>query len=525
MKTTILTTLLAAIISLAQAQHVVNDGGNIITETGSVLVIEGDFQNNANSNMNNNGEVKLTGNWINDDVGGNLLQGTTGTVTLNGTTPQTIGGTAKTWFNDVDVQNNASIGTETSVSSNLNLTSGNVSLGLNDLVLQSGATITGAGPTQYIVAESTGRLIQEVGAGSVSYPVGTSVSYVPATLSNSGTTDNIGVSVFNDVLDGGTTGSTIPEIDNCVNNSWNITEETAGGSDLSVTTQWNVSDEGFSFNRTQSGLGHYTAGNWDPQDAAAALGTGPYTLTRSGITSLSAFAVGDINSPMAIQLALTVELTAFLEGPFNLTGMNTDLNTAGVLPLSQPFNTLPWNYNGTESMLSIPANAVDWVLIEIRDAADAASATPATVIETQAAFVLNDGTIRTIDGASNPEFSSSVTQNLFVVIYHRNHLSVLSASALTESGGVYPYNFTTGETQAYGGTSGHKEVGTGIWGMIGGDIDADGTIEAADKTAWAGQAGTTGYKSGDLNMNTQVDNTDKNDVLVGNNGSSSQVPD
>ncbi|MCP4430882.1 MAG: hypothetical protein GY806_07890, partial [Gammaproteobacteria bacterium] len=143
----------------------------------------------------------------------------------------------------------------------------------------------------------------------------------------------------------------------------------------------------------------------------------------------------------------------------------------------------------------------------------------------QAAFVKSDGTIRTIDGTSNPEFSSSVSQNLFVVIYHRNHLSVMSATALTESGGVYPYNFTTGEAQAYGGASGHKEVGTGIWGMIGGDTDANGTIEAADKTVWAGQAGTTGYKSGDLNMNTQVDNTDKNDVYVGNNSSSSQVPD
>jgi len=525
MKTTILTTMLVAIFSLAQAQHVVNDGGSIITETGSVMVIEGDFQNNANSDMNNNGEVKLTGNWTNDDVGGTLLQGTTGTVTLTGTTLQTIGGAAKTWFNDVDVQNNVSISTETSVSSNLNLTSGNVSLGSNDLVLQSGATITGAGPTQYIVAESSGRLVQEVGAGSVAYPIGTSVSYVPATLSNTGTTDNIGLSVFNDILDGGTTGSTIPEIDNCVNNTWNITEELAGGSDLSVTTQWNLLDEGSSFNRTQSGLGHYTASNWDPQDAAAAQGTGPYTITRSGITSLSAFAVGDINSPMAITLALTVDLTAFLEGPYAYGSMDTNLLQGGVIPLSQPFNTAPWNYAGTESVSSFPQYTVDWVLIEIRDAADAASATSATVIDRQAAFVNYTGAIVASDGSSNLVLTGPVTQNLFVVIYHRNHLSVMSATALTESGGVYPYNFTTGETQAYGGANGHKEIGTGIWGMFGGDTDANGTIEVADKTAWAGQAGTTGYKSGDLNMNIQVDNTDKNDVFVGNSGSSSQVPD
>ncbi|RLD52037.1 MAG: hypothetical protein DRJ05_17805 [Bacteroidetes bacterium] len=525
MKTTIFTTLLAVITSLAHAQHVVNDGGNIVTEAGSVLVIEGDFQNNANSDMNNNGEVKLTGNWTNDDVGGNLLQGTTGTVTLNGTSTQTIGGTAKTWFNDVDVQNNASIGTETSVSSNLNLTGGNVSLGSSDLKLQSGANITGAGPTQYIVAESSGRLIQEVGAGSVSYPVGTSVSYVPATLSNSGTTDNFGLSVFGDVLDSGTTGSTIPEIDNCVNNTWNITEETAGGSDLSVTTQWNVSDEGSSFDQTQSGLGHYTAGNWDPQEATAAQGTGPHTLTRSGITSLSAFAVGDVNSPMVIQLVLTIDLTAFLEGPFDLTDMNMGLNTAGVLPLAQPFNTAPWNYNGTETVATIPANTVDWVLIEIRDAADAASATPATVIERQAAFVLNDGQIVGLDGSDALQSVATIINNLFVVIYHRNHFSVLSASALTESGGVYPYNFTTGEAQAYGGANGHKEIATNIWGMVAGDANADGDINVADKSIWENQAGTQGYKSTDFDLDGQVGNQDKNEMWVPNDGAGGQVPE
>jgi len=59
--------------------------------------------------------------------------------------------------------------------------------------------------------------------------------------------------------------------------------------------------------------------------------------------------------------------------------------------------------------------------------------------------------------------------------------------------------------------------------MFGGDADVNGFIDVIDKTVWAGQAGTTGYKSADLDMDTQVDNVDKNDVYVGNNGSSSQV--
>jgi len=165
---------------------------------------------------------------------------------------------------------------------------------------------------------------------------------------------------------------------------------------------------------------------------------------------------------MAITLALTVDLTAFLEGPYAYGSMDTNLLQGGVIPLSQPFNTAPWNYAGTESVSSFPQYTVDWVLIEIRDAADAASATSATVIDRQAAFVNYTGAIVASDGSSNLVLTGPVTQNLFVVIYHRNHLSVMSATALTESGGVYPYNFTTGEAQAYGGSSGHKEVGSGI---------------------------------------------------------------
>jgi hypothetical protein len=115
-------------------------------------------------------------------------------------------------------------------------------------------------------------------------------------------------------LDGGLTGSTIPEIENCVNNTWNIIEETPGGSDLSVTAQWNASDEGPLFDRTQSGIGHFTGGNWNPQNAGSASGNDPYSLTRTGITSLSAFAVGDNNSPMAVTIVYDEQDIYLFEG-------------------------------------------------------------------------------------------------------------------------------------------------------------------------------------------------------------------
>jgi len=297
MKTQILIILMAAMFSIAHAQNVVNYGGIIYVVNGTTMVIEGDFENQLDGNMSNNGLVNITGNWTNNATSGNLLQGTTGMVAFNGTTTQNIDGSSRTWFNDLDIQNNVNIATETSVASILNLSGGSAFLGTVNLLMESGSGISGSGPTRYVVTQGSGQLVQEVGGSDLLFPLGTASSYIPATLANAGTTDNFGINVFADVLDGGTTGTTIPEIDNCVNNTWNITEETVGGSDLSITAQWNVSDEGPLFDRTQSGIGHFIDG-WNGQEASSAAGANPYLLTRTGITSPGAFAVGDNNSPM-----------------------------------------------------------------------------------------------------------------------------------------------------------------------------------------------------------------------------------
>ncbi|MCD4696367.1 MAG: hypothetical protein K8S16_09030 [Bacteroidales bacterium] len=224
-----------------------------------------------------------------------------------------------------------------------------------------------------------------------------------------------------------------------------------------------------------------------------------------------------------ITVGFSLDITAFLEGPFNGTSLNPNLNA--ILPLSQPYSGSPWNYTGTESVASIPnTNVVDWVLIELRETTgDASTATSDSIIAQQAAFILNNGSIISLDGSSNLQFSNSIIHQLFVVIWHRNHLGVMSANPLTESGGIYDYDFTTGAGQAY--NFGQKDIG-GVYGMYAGDGNADGVINSDDKTnVWSIQAGTRGYKSGDFDMNGQVMNQDKNDVWLGNLNEQTHVPD
>jgi|GEM_PF-1834206 len=220
-------------------------------------------------------------------------------------------------------------------------------------------------------------------------------------------------------------------------------------------------------------------------------------------------------------------LKAILEGPYNGSIMDSSLNVGGLLPLQQPFNNPPWDYFGTEQVSNIPNNnIVDWILVELRETAgDASTAYKDNAVAAQAGFILKDGSIVTTDGQSPMVFNHIVTQKLFAVIYHRNHLAVMSAAELVYVGGSYSYDFTVGASQAFGGSLAQKELSWSVWGIIAGDGNADGQVDNSDKNdVWKPQSGSSGYKSGDFTMNGQVDNIDKNDYWQNNSGRSSQVP-
>ncbi len=130
-----------------------------------------------------------------------------------------------------------------------------------------------------------------------------------------------------------------------------------------------------------------------------------------------------------------------------------------------------------------------------------------------------------MDGSSILQFNNSINQQLFVVVYHRNHLGVLSANALTQSGGIYSYNFSNGSGQAFGGAAAQKQVGEGIWAMFGGDGNANGIIDQNDKVLeWQMEAGHAGMMPEDYNMDGQVDNQDKDDCWAPNLGIESAIP-
>ena len=126
---------------IANAQIMINNGAHIDITSGSSLVIEGDFRNEMDGSVDNSGNILISGDWINNQTSGNLLNGTSGQVVFNGSSVQSIQGTHVTYFNDLLLQNDASLDRATSVSSELILSNTYLALGANDLIMQFGSTI------------------------------------------------------------------------------------------------------------------------------------------------------------------------------------------------------------------------------------------------------------------------------------------------------------------------------------------------------------------------------------------------
>lgn len=225
--------------------------------------------------------------------------------------------------------------------------------------------------------------------------------------------------------------------------------------------------------------------------------------------------------------ATNFNLTVFLEGAYASGGMTAGLVQADLLANDQPYSASPWNYPGTESVTVFPLETVDWILVEIRESTgDASSATSDKTIFRKAGLLLQNGRIKDLDGSSDLAFSITSQGNVYVVVYHRNHVPVISANALIINGGNAVYDFSSGENQVLGGAAAHKQLAGGTWALASGDSNGDGDVNLTDQSLWTGDAGESGYLLSDYSLDGNVNNSDKNDLWLDNQGEkSSQVPD
>ncbi len=225
---------------------------------------------------------------------------------------------------------------------------------------------------------------------------------------------------------------------------------------------------------------------------------------------------------------LYMYLSIQLEGSYNGSNMNTNLNNANLIPLNQPFNIPPWNYSGSESVVSIPNDdIVDWVLVEIRETDGGPSgATSNTAKDIRACFVDKSGNICSLDGSQPLIYNFGFSDSLYAVVHHINHLDIMSLGLSWWGYGACFDDCLYQYYRIYGGRNALKDLGSGYFGLCTGDCDGNDTIDQHDiDSVWVKQFGNKGYYSGDMNMDTEVLNQDKNNFWFNNRGRYSHVPD
>ncbi|MBX2991737.1 MAG: T9SS type A sorting domain-containing protein [Bacteroidetes bacterium] len=175
------------------------------------------------------------------------------------------------------------------VNGTLALISGNIRLnGDANLIVGDGGDITGGADYSYVITAGNGRLAREaVGNNAAYFPVGTESSFNPVTIANTGTPDifRVGVKPALSVP--------VSNPQRVVNREWHISEAILGGSNATVSFQWNGADHGATFNPAEPAYTfNYNGSQW-ASTLAAVTGADPYTATVNGLTQFDTFIVGN----------------------------------------------------------------------------------------------------------------------------------------------------------------------------------------------------------------------------------------
>ncbi len=234
--------VLAAWSLAAQAQSICNSGARIVSQNGTYWVVDGgNFTLKSESadyaaSLNNltitgtaglaltaSSLLPLSGNWLNN---GTFSPANGSTITLNGSSAQSMGGTGTNTFSNLTLNNTAGVTLGSNITTNgtLDFLNGILTTGTYSATIGVSGSITNAGDSKYI----NGKLAQTFNAvGSKSFPIGKGGSYRPLTFQYSGLT---GTSVVTaEQFESGLTG-TLPSNASLLTSGryWSLSE--SGGS-------------------------------------------------------------------------------------------------------------------------------------------------------------------------------------------------------------------------------------------------------------------------------------------------------
>jgi Secretion system C-terminal sorting domain len=181
---------------------------------------------------------------------------------------------------------------------NMNLLNGKVVLNAGNLTI--GSTLTGADPSRYVITNGAGSLKRSVSTTGINFPIGNTTTYTPITLNQTTGTDIYTVRVRNGI------DPTHPVIGSAnITKEWNISRTSGNTTPASIKAEWNsATDEGVGFDCANARLLHFGT-LWEALPASGTTttcATGMRSLTKTGVTIFSPFAVGLATSVLPIEL-------------------------------------------------------------------------------------------------------------------------------------------------------------------------------------------------------------------------------
>ncbi|MFD0964627.1 beta strand repeat-containing protein [Pseudofulvibacter geojedonensis] len=221
-----------------------------------------------------------------------------------------------------------------------------------------------------------------------------------------------------------------------------------------------------------------------------------------------------------LNLSIKISPTALLQGAMLNNGggnlMRDDLRVGGFIPTTSPYadalacNASVFTATGNDAI-------VDWVFVELRDKNDNTS-----VLHSQSALLQRDGDVVDVDGTSSLSFNTSA-DDYYVAIKHRNHLGIMSSTAITLSSTPTTVDFTDANNQITHGSDAQTSFGmpAGLLGMWAGNVSGgttvryqgsgndtntikDNVLAEAGNTTNSNLYSYTGYDAADVNLDGTI---------------------
>ncbi|HOY13519.1 MAG TPA: hypothetical protein PLY70_10280 [Saprospiraceae bacterium] len=445
--------LLAGFAWFSSQGQLVNDGATIVIQPGATLFVESNFEN-VSGTLNNQGTMEVMGNFTND-AGSNITNA--GTIKFTGSGLSTVVMSGDT-LNNVEVNKtsalgNVALGGPMTIKGSLTFNganTGKIVLGDHDLVLVTGASTTGASlTTGHVNASGNGKMTKQFLAPVLfNFPVGDDNEFSPLEW-----TPGVGASGAGNV-------------------SVSVVDETHPNKPAIITTDylsryWKVTST--TYPSALKGTFTLADVNGTASKIKGASFTSPNTWTyagaANGVNSVSGNSNAGTFDFTGIATIGSLKLKTWLAGAYFASGdtMSTQLKIKNLIPNTSPYVEDP-------SMGTPPANATDWVLLELKDQDNGSN--PSIF---KSAFILKDGTIVDNSGSGDPQILGAYA-NSIVTIRHRNHFAIRVKLSLNTVSPIFtPLTDTLNVLANSSITTNHSMqlLEPGVWGMWGGNTNSD----------------------------------------------------